>query len=73
MERIDLFHFCMMFYGEKEIRLHLWSHDEDENEICSLIVVNSKFPDTLYKYRDFEVIQFKSVERGVIDVTASNF
>lgn len=61
---------CMFFHDEKEIRLQLWQHDSEENEIVKSIVFTDKSDSRLYSYRNCEVLLYKCVKRGVIEIIA---
>ena len=63
--KINVYEFCRMMHECKEIRLHIW--DKDNND-CSHFTVTDWID--LYDYRDTEVIQFKAMKKGVIDIIA---
>lgn len=72
MKTMNLYSFCTMFYDCKEIQVHAWKNDEDGNEVCEHFTCD-RFSPRLYGYREYEVIMFKSLKKGVIEVYASNF
>lgn len=70
MNKINVYDFCYMFNGCKEIRLHVWTFHSDGKETCEHKTYTDRFDIELFDYKDAEVAQFKSVKKNVIEIIA---
>lgn len=60
-------------YGVNEFKLYLCYHNNAFNdEIIDIVTVN-KYSDSLYKYRDFEVVQFSIISKSKIKIIGIKF
>jgi hypothetical protein len=71
MTRLNVWEFCSLGYKTKEIRIHAITHNLETGEETFIHkIFHDKFDHELFRYQDYEVIQYNIIKRGCIDIIA---
>lgn len=71
MDKIDVWHFCSMFFQCKHIEIHGWSVDECGNERWKHMSFTDQYDYRIMKeFKNYRVTQFKVLKKGFLDIIA---